>query len=171
LTHGGTDAHAAFVPLVLDLLRHGEALPAAAGGDAARPLSPRGIATLERLARHLAELHWRPDLAFSSPLERALETTRIILPLDPGIEVRALDELEPDGEPEGVVEALIAAGVSEGHVLLVGHQPLLGDLTGWLSGGPAHPFAPGAWVRLEFHDGLEPGGASIGLRLRPDEIT
>jgi phosphohistidine phosphatase len=171
LTHGGTDAHAAFVPLVLDLLRHGEALPAADGDDASRPLSPRGIATLERLARHLAAIHWRPERAFSSPLRRAVESTRIVLPHDPGIEMSMLEELRPEGEPEAVVEALHAIGAAEGHVLLIGHQPLLGDLTGWLAGGPAHPFAPGAWVRLEFADGLEAGGGSIGLRLRPDEIA
>ena len=68
MTHGGTDAHAAFVPLVLDLLRHGDALPADSGGDAARRLSPRGIAALERLARHLATLDWHPTRAFVSPL-------------------------------------------------------------------------------------------------------
>jgi len=159
------------VPLVLDLLRHGDAVPASGGDDASRPLSPRGIAALERLARHLAAIGWRPERAFSSPLLRAVESARIVLPPASGIEITQIDELLPGGEPEEVVEALHAAGVNEGHVLLVGHQPLLGDLTGWLAGGPAHPFAPGAWVRLEFGDGLEAGGGSIGLRLRPDEIA
>lgn len=108
---------------------------------------------------------------FSSPLLRAIESARIVLPPSSGIAVEELDALLPDAEPEEVADALAAADATRGHVLIVGHQPLLGDFAGWLAGGPAHPFAPGAWVRLEFEDALEPGGATIGMRLRPDEIA
>ena len=77
MTAGGAGGQAPPVPLLLDLLRHGEALPAAGGGDESRPLSARGARALERLAIRLSGLGWRPDRAFTSPLVRARDSARI----------------------------------------------------------------------------------------------
>ena len=95
------------MPLVIDLLRHGAALPAAADGDEARALSPRGRSDLERLASHLARLGWRPTRAFASPLRRARDSAAIALrQAAPDRTVEVLDALRPDAEPPGVLEAL-----------------------------------------------------------------
>ncbi|MGH7730399.1 MAG: SixA phosphatase family protein [Candidatus Eiseniibacteriota bacterium] len=154
------------MPLVLDLLRHGATLPAAAGGDEARPLSSRGMADLERLASRLEAMGWRPDRAFASPLRRAHDSAVIALRVAaPGLEVEPMDALRPDGDPAGVLEALAAAGATAGHVLLVGHQPLLGLLAAHLNGGPAPGFTPGSLVRIEFAGPPAAGQGVTGWRL------
>jgi phosphohistidine phosphatase len=136
---------------VLDLLRHGEAASSTPDGDGARPLTPRGVEVLGRLARHLAAQQGTYDRAFASPLLRARETADVVLrsfaePPVPEI----LEELVPDAEPAEVVMALRAFGADSGRVLLVSHMPLLGDLTAYLCDGGAIPMAPGQLVRLEF---------------------
>jgi phosphohistidine phosphatase SixA len=156
------------VPLVLDLLRHGAALPAAHGGDASRRLSPRGRADLERLAVHLAGMGWRPDRAFTSPLVRARDSAVIALrQAAPTVVAEVMDALRPEGDPAAVLEALAAEGSTEGHVFLVGHQPMLGLLGGLLIGGPAPGFAPGSLMRIEFTGTLAPGEGATGWRLAP----
>jgi phosphohistidine phosphatase len=156
------------VPLVLDLLRHGAALPAARDGDASRRLSPRGRADLERLAVRLTGMGWRPDRAFTSPLLRARDSALIALGgTTPVVTAEVMDALRPECDPAAVLEALAARGSTQGHVLLVGHQPLLGLLGGLLTGGPAPGFAPGSLVRLEFAGALAAGAGASGLRLAP----
>jgi phosphohistidine phosphatase SixA len=160
------------VPLVLDLLRHGEALPAADGGDAARRLSPRGERDLARLGLHLAGLRWRPDCVFTSPLVRACDSARIVLQhAAPDVIPAVMPALGPDGEPDGVVEALPEAGHIEGHVLLVGHQPLLGDLARSLTGGEAPGLAPGDLVRIEFGTRMAAGAGLFRWRIRPQDCA
>jgi phosphohistidine phosphatase SixA len=159
------------VPLVLDLLRHGAALPAVDGGDEARALSPRGLADLERLASRLAQLGWRPDRAFASPLRRARDSATIALRrAAPHVTVERMDALCPDAAAADVVAALAAAGADSGHVLLVAHQPLLGRLAAHLGGGGDPGFAPGALVRVEFKGALAPGRGVAGWRLGPGGV-
>jgi len=158
------------VPLLLDLLRHGAALPAANGGDAARPLSPRGEQDLERLARHLAGLNWRPERAFVSPLIRALDSARIVLgQAAPELKAVTLDVLRPETDTSALLAWMSSEQTLEGHVLLVGHQPLLGDLVRRLTGGEAPGFAPGDLIRLEF-DGLPvPGTGKLVWTVGPGD--
>lgn len=161
-------AHRALVPLVLDLLRHGAALPAAHGGDDARPLSPRGRADLERLGARLAGMGWRPQRAFASPLLRARDSAVIALrEAAPDLVAEELDALRPEADPGAVMEALAVRGSTEGHVFLVGHQPLLGLLSGLLTGGPAPGFAPGSMVRIHFPGPLAAGAGVAGWHLAP----
>lgn len=139
------------MPLVLDLLRHGEAASTSTDGDGGRPLTPRGAEALGRLARHLAARQTAWDHAFSSPFRRARESAEIVLrsiPDAPAPEM--LEELVPDAEPEEVVMALRTFGADHGHVLLVSHMPLLGDLVAHLCDGGTIALVPGQLVRLEF---------------------
>lgn len=155
-------------PLVLELLRHGESLPAGPGGDASRALTARGIERLERLGRALAGEGWTPGRAFASPLARARQSAERVLaalPAAPPVEV--LEALRPDGAPEEVLEALALHGADRGRVLLVGHQPLLGRIASHLTGIET-PFAPGAFVRLDCGEAPTPGRARI-LHARPPE--
>jgi len=50
------------------------------------------------------------------------------------------------------VREVAAEAPDAGHVLLVGHQPLLGDLAAHLSDGTARSLHPGQLIRLEFGD-------------------
>lgn len=156
------------VPLVLDLMRHGHALPAAEGGDALRCLSQRGRAELEHLAARLRALGWRPDRAFTSPLARALESARIALrAAAPDLAPEPMEALRPEARPAEVLAALEAEGSTAGHLLLVGHQPLLGLLAALLTGEPAPAFPAGSLLRIEFAGALAPGAGVAGLHLAP----
>jgi phosphohistidine phosphatase len=157
------------VPLTLDLLRHGHALPADHGGDSARALSARGRRSLELLATRLTAEGWRPDRVFSSPYRRARETAAILLAtlsMPPTIE--ALDELQPESSPLSTLEALRSMKNDGGHVLLVSHQPLLGRLTALLSGAE-QGFSPGTLVRFECPLGLRPGQGRLIATCEPDQ--
>jgi phosphohistidine phosphatase len=163
---GGGDRHP--VRLVLDLMRHGHALPAADGDDARRRLSPRGREDLERIALRLKELGWRPDRAFASPLSRARESAQIALRgAAPDVTLEGLEALRPESHPGEILAALSAAGATTGHLFLVGHQPLMGLFAGWLLGGAPPAFPTGCLQRIEFAGPLAPGAGVAGLRIVP----
>jgi phosphohistidine phosphatase SixA len=133
--------------LVIDLLRHGDAAPANGGSDAARRLTERGRADVVLVAGQLASGPG-PVRIFSSPLVRARETADLVANRLPApLAVERLDALSPDNEPEAVIDALLEQGIETGHVLMVGHQPLLGRLVEHLTGTePALP--PATLVRI-----------------------
>jgi phosphohistidine phosphatase len=158
------------VAIVLDLLRHGQALPAGAAGDRQRALSPAGVRGLESLAAHLAREAWRPDRAFSSPYARALQSAGIVAgAAAPTIAIETLRALEPEREPSQVLDALARHGVTVGHILVVGHQPLLGQLVGYLT-GVEHGLSPGLLVRIHCPRGLGRGSGRIMLTLAPEDL-
>ena len=155
------------MPLVLDILRHGEAESAGSAGDAARALSPAGRQAMAALAATLAGEGWRPGRIFSSPLARARETAKIVraaAPDAPAIE--RLAELGADREPYEVLAALEAHGATTGHILLVTHQPLAGRLAAILTGTEAG-FRPGTLVRIEFAAALTPRRGRIVRTIPP----
>jgi phosphohistidine phosphatase len=154
------------VPLVLEILRHGEAQPSGSGGDAARPLSPAGRRVIAALAAGLAIEGWVPKRILSSPILRARQTAQIVrdaTPRAPAIE--PLEELLPEGRPSDVLAALGAHQANTGHVLLVTHQPLAGRLAALLTGA-AQAFRPGTLVRIDCD--AEPG-AGRGRLIRTIE--
>jgi phosphohistidine phosphatase len=156
--------------LTLDLLRHGLALPAGAAGDLQRVLSPAGIHGLEALQAHLAREGWRPDRIFSSPYLRTLQSAQIVAGAAiPPVAVEILRDLEPEREPSEVLDALARLGITAGHVLLVGHQPLLGLLAGRLTGFE-QGFSPGTLVRVHCPQGPGRGSGRVVLTLEPEDL-
>lgn len=155
------------MPLRLDLLRHGEAVAAGEGGDAARRLSDAGREAVAWVAAEFVRRGWRPTVLFSSPLRRAVETASILAgALGPGVVVDTLEQLEPERDPEEVVAALTARGVS-GHVVLIGHQPLLGWLADHLAGRKERGVPTAGLLCFEFEGGVERGAAKPLWELRP----
>jgi len=153
--------------IVLDILRHAQAGPTGPGGDRERSLTPAGERVLAGLAAQLARGP-RPDRVFASPYARAQQTARIVAGMaDPPLEVETLAALEPDREPAQVLDALAAAGVTAGHVLVVGHQPLLGRLAAHVAGAEPH-LSPATLVRVECPGGLAEGAGRIVLSLPPE---
>ena len=155
------------MPFRLDLLRHGEALPAGNDGDAARPLSPAGRRAVTQIGREFTRRSWRPDWICSSPLRRARETAAILLEsVASGGDPEILDELLPDGEPADLLAALTALAAA-GHLVLVGHQPLLGRLVEHLVGGPERPLAPATLVWIECRELGPRGVGRVELEIWP----
>jgi len=155
----------------LDFLRHGEARAMAAGGDHARALSPLGEQAVDRLGAHLARLGWRPARVFASPLLRAQQTAeRVLGAAHLTLETVVMPELATATGPQALLTAISAHGIDGAHVLLVGHQPLLGDTIGWCCGGPAPPLIPGQLVRVTFDGPPDHGTGTLRLAIRPDHL-
>ena len=154
--------------LVLDLLRHGRAEPGGPAGDHARPLTPGGRIALERLGARLEREGTRHDRVFASPLVRAAQSAAAVLGAGGDhAPVETLDTLAFASRPADVLDSLRDLGVGTGHILLVGHQPLLGLLAQHLTGTEA-PFAPGSLVRIECPRMPLAGTGRVLLALEPD---
>jgi phosphohistidine phosphatase len=144
-------------------------MPAGADGDAGRSLSPEGRDAIGRLAKRLARERWRPSSAFSSPLVRARETAGLLSHAVPGgLEIAALEQLAPERGADELLEALSHALAEGARALLVGHQPLLGDLVTLLCGKPT-ALRPGSLIRLEAAERLAPRAAVLRLELHPPD--
>ena len=127
----------------LYVMRHAEALPVGSPGihrDAERTLSDDGRRDATRASLALERLGIAIDLILTSPYPRAVETATIVAS-------QVTHAPQPQPEPRlqsGVAEvddllALIAkhSGQAEA-ILLVGHEPALGELVGQLAtGSPA----------------------------------
>ena len=112
------------------VLRHGEAEPYGSRPDSERALTAHGR---EETLRSAARLMGQPVTAiYASPYLRAQQTAEIVrtalgfLP-----EIRTVEWLTPDYSPQVVSEQL----VSVDRALLVSHNPLVGNLLGYLQHG------------------------------------
>lgn len=105
------------------LLRHADALDGVP--DETRPLSEKGRAQCARLVTALRVADIQFDLAYSSPLTRAVQTTERLLPglmgrRNPGFDrVQALTNEASQDAFESWLNSLPAVE----HLLLVGHNP------------------------------------------------
>ena len=117
------------------VLRHGEAEPYGSRPDSERALTLRGR---EEVLRSAAELIGQPITAiYASPYLRAQQTAQLVreaLGFEP--DIRTVEWLTPDNRPQAVSEQL----VSVDYALLVSHNPLVGNLLGYLQHG--HVQAP-----------------------------
>ena len=155
------------VPLCLDVLRHGEAEPSGARGDAGRALTAAGRRAIAELTANLALEGWRPDRILSSPLLRARQTAEIVhAGMSGAPEIEEIDELLAETEPSATMAALHAASATTGRVLLVTHQPLAGRLATLLT-GDAPGFSPGTLVSIECAAGLRPGRGRVIRAIEP----
>ena len=154
------------MPLIIDLMRHAAAEPNHPEGDDARTLTAQGRRSAIATGTTLRRERWAPTAVFTSPLLRARETARLVLEhAGIGIEPRVMDELEPHREAkEAALAALSHAGAS-GHLLLVGHQPVMSRLALVLCREENDP-APGDLTRIEF-----PDGAGVGHELGTGRLT
>lgn len=110
------------------LVQHGEAKPESE--DPQRPLTERGRAEVEKVARYAAGLKLPVSLILHSGKLRAQQTAEIFAQyLVPSQGVRELKRLAPTDDPR-VAEALIRQAGSP--IMLVGHLPHLSRLTSLL---------------------------------------
>ena len=146
----------------LILWRHADAGEPAEGhigqpADLLRPLTPRGDKQAQRMAEWLNRFLPDSTRVLCSPALRARQTADAL-----GRKLRTLDSLAPGASH---MQALAAARWPDSRepVLLVGHQPMLGQLAAYLMGGaatldsPAWAVRKGAvwWLRHRQRDGVE----------------
>lgn len=106
--------------------------------DALRPLTSRGVRRSRDAAGGLGRVEPGIGLIASSPLERAMQTARVFArALDVAV-VEELDALGPGGSRDRILEFL-ATRAADRSVMLVGHEPDLGELAGaLLFGSPSN---------------------------------
>lgn len=116
--------------MTLWLLRHGEA-ESRARSDAERPLTERGRKEVRRSAERL---RGRPlQYILASPYLRAQQTAEIVREvLGLALPLTTVDWATPDDSPRDAANRLDSY---PGHCLLVSHNPLLGQLAGFLQHG------------------------------------
>lgn len=106
------------------ILRHGQAEPHAAT-DAKRPLTEEGRQEALRMAQRLQQ---EPlDIILASPYLRAQQTAELVREqLQLRRSIVTVDWATPDDDPLAVLDHI--AERSEANILLVSHQPLVGQL-------------------------------------------
>lgn len=146
----------------LYLLRHGIAEDVApAGRDADRALTPEGKRKLKEVLKVAAAAQLRPTLILSSPYRRARETALVAAKaLDYGGEIVESSQIVPDGRPEDLWEE-VRLHRNEAKLLLVSHEPLLGQAMGWLLNAPSLEVdvKKGSLMRIDLESfGVRPRG-------------
>lgn len=151
------------------LVQHGEAVPEAQ--DPERPLSERGRAEVEAVARHMAR-HWKPAIhaIYHSGKLRARQTAEILAAhLKPAEGVRQAEGLKPLDDPADWQRRLTVRATP---CMLVGHLPHLSRLCGLLLCGNAEQqpvaFRYGAVVELRQ---IEGGRWQLAGLLTPEMVA
>lgn len=111
------------------ILRHGIAEDRGPdGGDDSRRLTDEGVKKTREAARGLAKFTDAPGAILASPKVRAAQTAEILAQTF-GVTVETLPALG-GASPQSIAEALSRR--EESVLMIVGHEPTLGDLVGRL---------------------------------------
>ena len=168
----------------LYLIRHCKAAePSAHAGDRGRPLAGSGPGDATAIGVRLAELGEHPELILCSSARRAVETATLVtrsLPTPPPIKPE--DGLY-NATPGDVLARIQSLDDGLGAVIVVGHNPTLGNLAQRLPGGKdsvllaslSRKFPAGAVACLEFDTtrwaALAPSSGTLTLFLIPNLLT
>lgn len=134
----------------LTLLRHGEAASGIGqSGDLKRKLTPHGCNQLIRLSNLLESEEMNFEYALSSPASRCLESLEIIN------KEKRIPKVEKnlsiyDASVMGLLKTINSFDDAYSNVLLVGHNPGISHLVGFLTGDSSIVFVPGMLVRISF---------------------
>jgi phosphohistidine phosphatase len=144
------------------LLRHGIAEEGGDGTpDSERALTQEGKKKLREVLKVAAGSDVSPSLILSSPLRRALETARVAADeLGYKSDILRTQALLPSAAPNDVWQE-IRAHRDESALLLVGHEPLFGQLAAYLLGTPETQidFKKGALLAVDLRQaGSRPRG-------------
>ena len=142
----------------LVFMRHGHALgiiESGAGEDSKRPLSETGKKQAAVSAKKLLELKFSPKVLIASPYFRAVQTAAIASSFFP--EARHLEcAALASGNGPAVLELLEMELKNAASALVVGHQPLLGTIGGFLLGSESFNLTPGGFVYLRLKNAGAP---------------
>ena len=157
-------------PAELYIVRH--AIAAERGedwpDDDKRPLTERGVSRFKEVVQGLAALDVAVDEIFTSPLVRAKQTADLLAAgLSGKPTVKILDALAPGHTPASVL-AQLSRNAKRRRLMLVGHEPDLGELAAHLIGaGRALPFKKGGVCRLEVESLTSRRPAALSWFMQP----
>jgi phosphohistidine phosphatase len=161
----------------LYVLRHGRAEERGADypDDSRRPLTPEGRERIVKVAAAMALLGVRYDRLLTSPFARARETAEIVARAHGTKEMlEEASELAQGRGPEGVLRKLRRDHAKRDAILLVGHEPDLGELVSELatgaSGGLSISLKKGGLVKLDVTRLASRSCASLEWMLTPRQM-
>ncbi len=134
--------------------RHAEAHEATDGqDDLDRKLTVKGQRQAERVAFWLDRNLPQQCRVYASPAKRSQQTVRCL-----SRKSKTLNELNPDARPEEVLAA-VGWGIQTEPIVIVGHQPWIGECIHWLLMDAAAPLTvrKGAvwWLQSRERDGVK----------------
>jgi phosphohistidine phosphatase len=130
--------------------------------DSLRPLTPKGKKEVRKAAAGLARLVPALDLIATSPWTRAAQTAEI-LNEEYRVDVAEVEQLTSDHQPDELQPWLERQRENE-VIALVGHEPHLGLLIGYLLTGKSVSFVDlkkGGAGMVELNDAFRPGSGSL----------
>lgn len=149
--------------MVIYLVRHGEAVTledAASKNDEDRNLTIEGKEKLYQFSRTFKSIDVQSDLILTSPYKRAYETASIFSEaMDSTTKLEECDLLKPGESVEAFINHLHKRK-DFSSVLIVGHEPFLGNLASTLISGKSSlniRFKKGGICRIEISE-LPPKG-------------
>ena len=161
----------------LVVFRHGPAEerdPRRWPNDRERPLSPKGVKETQKAARGLAQLVPSPGPILASPAARAWKTAEILrgqFARPPPL--AAWEELLPDADTEPVLARLQERRFPRPPIV-VGHEPLLGELVALSIAGDAVSsvrLSRAGAARVRFPIGPLPGAGVLEWLLTRDQLS
>lgn len=122
--------------LILMLLRHAKSSLADTGqADPDRPLNERGKRAAVAVGRYMASNSLVPQLVLCSPARRARETWGLVAgELSATPKILVADEIYDSGDGKALKDCLRHKAGAAQSVLLVGHNPSIGELAQTLIG-------------------------------------
>jgi phosphohistidine phosphatase len=139
--------------------------------DSKRPLTERGIERFKEVVDGLVWLDGQIEVVLTSPLVRAKQTAQYLssgLPSKPPIAV--VDALAPGHVPAEMMEQVARETRNQKRVAIVGHEPDLGELAGWLLGTKrAIPMKKGGVCRVDL-DSLSARHGTLVWHLPPKAL-
>ena len=151
------------------IVRHGRAEPASASGhDTDRALDSQGLRQAEWLGTVMTNPALRPSSIVASPAVRTWTTARVI---GTAIDIAPVEcpRLSCEHQLSHAVEVIaeLLATMDPPRLAVVGHNPTVSELLGWLVDGMGRPrksLRTGEAVLVEFAAGTvfdQPGGAEM----------
>jgi len=166
--------------LLLGFLRHGIAEkqdPSRYPNDELRPLTEKGEKAVRRMVKRLIQMEFVPRLILTSPLLRARQTAELAqagFELNPSA-LKFLPVLRPDTDIHVALRHLAQLRL-KGCVLLVGHEPCLGEFLSLLCSGvigSGFPMRKAGFATVACPS-LTPGSGSLQIFVPPavvDSLT
>lgn len=164
------------------LLRHAKSAYPQGVGDIDRPLNPRGREAAPLMGAYIARESLTPDHAMVSPARRTQETWELVRGELPETSVETVPSIyeAPAGR---ILDAIRSAPAEATSLLVIGHNPGLGDLALRLVGeGPKElrndlreKFPTAALAVLEFDaegwESIAEGGGRLTRFVRPRQLA